>query len=255
MTDANLAFQHETFLRAVKKQITLIASSGDQGAAQATQGPDACDFGVPFFKSASTPASDPLVTGVGATNLFAQDPALGSAGYIGERAWSDGFTGGCLTIDLGCSGGGFSTLFGRPGYQSSRLGNSKAFRGVPDVAYNGGVDGGVIVHFGVLNVLLGFQPGDPVFFVAGGTSAGSPQWAGLVAEADQLGHHRVGQINSSLYGVTHSSKLYANAFHDITAGNNNFDGVDGFDTRSGWDPVTGLGTPKADFLVPFLAGG
>jgi subtilase family serine protease len=255
MSDANLAFQHATFQRAAKKSITLVAASGDQGAAQRTQGPDACDLGTSFFKSASTPASDPLVTGVGGTNLFAQDQSVGSAGYISERAWSDGFTDGCTTLDLGCSGGGFSTLFSRPDYQGGVPNTDKKHRGVPDVAYNAGVDGGVITHYGVANVLFGFSPDDLIFFVFGGTSAGAPQWAALVALADQAGHHRVGQINPSLYDVSHSAKQYAKAFHDITSGTNDFDSVSGFNAAPNWDAVTGLGTPKADYLVPFLAGG
>jgi subtilase family serine protease len=255
MTDANLAFQHETFRRAARKGITLVASSGDQGAAQPTQAPDACDFGTDFFKSASTPASDPLVTGVGGTNLFAQDPAVGSAGYQSERAWSDSFTDGCVTLDLGCSGGGFSTLFARPDYQGGVPNTDKKHRGVPDVAYNAGVDGGVITHYGVANVLFGFNPEDPLFFVFGGTSAGAPQWSALVALADQAGHHRVGQINPALYEISHSKKQYAAAFHDVTAGTNDFDDVAAFDASVNWDPVTGLGSPKADYLVPYLAGG
>ena len=253
MTRANLAFQHRTFLRAAKKGITLIASSGDQGAAQPTQGPEACDRGKPFFKSASTPASDPLVTGVGGTNLFAEDPAVGDDGYRSERAWSDGFADGCTTLDVGCSGGGFSTLFKRPGYQKGIVGNTQGMRGVPDVAYNAGVDGGVITHYGVANVLLGFAPTDLVFFVFGGTSAGAPQWAGLVAEADQAGHHRVGQINPTLYRVGRSAAQYRRAFHDVRSGTNAFDGVSGFKAHQGWDPVTGLGSPKADVLVRLLS--
>jgi subtilase family serine protease len=212
--------------------------------------------GGDFFKAASTPASDPLVTGVGGTNLFARDPLFGAnAGYVGEHAWSDAFSAGCTTAATGCSGGGFSTLFGRPGYQASLLGNSKNARGVPDVAYNAGVDGGVLTHYGVGNVLFGLQPDDLVYFVFGGTSAGAPQWSALVAEADQMGGHRIGQINPSLYGVAHSATQYARGFHDIRSGNNSFDGVTGFAAGKGWDPVTGLGSPRADYLVPFLAGG
>ncbi len=72
--------QHELFKKATQKNITLFASSGDDGAAQPT-----CD-GASFFKSASSPASDPLVTAVGGTNLTA-DPLTGA--YQSEIAWND----------------------------------------------------------------------------------------------------------------------------------------------------------------------
>jgi subtilase family serine protease len=267
MTNANLTFQHETFKRAVRKGITLVASSGDDGAGQGTQGPDACDFGTAFFKSASTPASDPLVTGVGGTTLFAQDPAVGKQGYQGERAWSDEFSGSLASAcfppaDFGCSGGGFSRLFDRPQYQAGIPNTNSRRRGVPDVAYNAGVDGGVLTHWGIgLVALLGLNPGDDdfdtTFFIIGGTSAGAPQWSALVALADQLGHHRVGTINDALYALARNRYLYGAAFHDITSGNNNLDTVDGtihgFNAKKNWDAVTGLGSPKAGFLVPYLA--
>src|SRR5262249_59326269 len=141
-----------------------------------TQPPDACVTGGDFFKSASTPASDPLVTGVGGTTLFADDPDVSHDGYLRERAWSDRFSAGCDTPDTGCSGGGFSTLFARPGYQASLIGNAKNARGVPDVAYNAGLDGGVMTHYGVGNLLFGLDPTNPfVFFVFGGAGAGAPQ--------------------------------------------------------------------------------
>ena len=167
MSDANLAFQHETFKRAVQKGITLVASAGDDGAAQGTQAPDACDFGGSFFKSASTPASDPLVTGVGGTTLFAQDPAAGKP-YESERAWSDLFSGSdtsdCFPpADFGCSGGGFSTLFDRPAYQAGVPNTNRRHRGVPDVSYNAGVDGGVLTHWGVgLQAYYGLDPATPI---------------------------------------------------------------------------------------------
>jgi subtilase family serine protease len=93
-------------------------------------------------------------------------------------------------------------------------------------------------------------------FQFGGTSAGSPQWAGLVALADQLGHHSQGALNSRLYAFAHGL-LYPALFHDITVGNNSYnDGtsnVPGFTAKRGWDAATGIGTPRADRLIPLLA--
>jgi subtilase family serine protease len=93
-----------------------------------------------------------------------------------------------------------------------------------------------------------------VFFIIGGTSAGSPQWAGLAADADQLSRHRMGNINPALYSIAQAKSQYAAALHDITTGNNDVAEIGGgFNAGTGWDPVTGLGTPNAAGLLPRLA--
>ena len=92
------------------------------------------------------------------------------------------------------------------------------------------------------------------WYDVGGTSASSPQWAGLVAIADQIAGHGLGQINSTLYTLA-SGANYSNYFYDVTNGNNQADpAVPGYPATTGWDPVTGLGTPNAANLVPALAG-
>jgi subtilase family serine protease len=243
------AEQHRLFEQATRRGMTLIASSGDSGAAQ-----PACAPNDPSaIRAASTPASDPNVTGVGGTTLDA-DTTTGQ--YIGETAWTEPF--GCnppavAPSDVNCSGGGFSQFFAKPRYQRGLVPGSR--RGVPDVAYNAGVAGGVLTHLGVINELLGLDPADPtVFFIVGGTSAGTPQWAGLIAIADQISHHRLGNVNPSLYGIARNPSAYRAAFHDITAGNNDVTEIGGgFDAGPGWDPVTGLGSPRASVLVPLLA--
>ncbi len=240
--------QHRVFKRATDKGITLIAATGDDGVAQF-----ACDGSDAVFKDASSPATDPLVLGVGGTTLDA-----GAKGrYKGETAWSEAQDIGipCLTADGdGCSGGGFSDSYRRPSYQAGFGGTRRSARGIPDVAYSAGVDGGVLLHDGVFLQVLGLDPLDPtLFFRAGGTSEGSPQWAGLIALADQLAGHRLGLVNDDLYGFARSSPTYARTFHDIRSGTNDFAGIEGYETSRGWDPVTGLGSPKANVLVPLLA--
>lgn len=228
MDSAVLDAQHSLFQQATAKGITLLASSGDQGSAQPT-----CD-GSDFFKSASTPASDPNVTGVGGTRLVADS----SGTYESETTWNEFSTFG----DAG--GGGFSTVYGTPSYQH-RL--HLASRGVPDVSYNAAIIGGVLAVWSV-------PLGAPAFFRFGGTSAGSPQWAGLVADADQLKGGRIGLLNDRLYGWATSPTLESRLFHDITTGNNAFGSITGFDAVPGWDAATGVGSPKANTLVPMLAG-
>jgi len=240
--------QHAVFAAAVRKGITLFASSGDSGASQPSCDPNSTDA----LFAASTPASDPNVTGVGGTTLTA-DPSTGA--YQSETAWTEPF--GCnppavALSDVNCSGGGFSSVYARPDYQSALQKNHA--RGVPDVAYNAGVSGGVLIFSATINVAFGFPPNAPVFFIIGGTSAGSPQWAGLAADADQLGGHRMGNINPALYSIAQAKMLYAAALHDITVGNNDVAEIGGgFDAGARWDPVTGLGSPNAAALLPLLA--
>lgn len=231
--------EHAVFQEATDKHITLLASSGDQGAAQLT-----CD-GSSWVLAASSPASDPLVTGVGGTQLFANQK---TGAYISEIAWNE-------SQFQAASGGGFSVLYPRPAYQNGVVERNQ--RGVPDVAYNAAVNGGVLV---ALSFIPSGAEGGP-FHIFGGTSAGSPQWAGLVALADQINGGRVGFLNPTLYTLG-KSPLYTKIFHDIKFGNNTVQLPDakgntvtiiGYSTRTGWDPVTGWGSPIALTLVPLLA--
>ena len=220
--------QHEVYREAVERGITLVASSGDQGAAR-----PGCN-GASLVKSVSTPASDPSVTGVGGTLLTAD---LTSGTYAGEVAWGD---------TVGASGGGFSAAFERPGFQSRFVGED-AGRGVPDVAFVASEGSGVLVAFGATPL------GPGRVFLMFGTSEGAPAWAGVIALADQVHRHRLGSINQALYRIARA-KSGRNAFHDITSGSNAFHGIAGFSAGAGWDPVTGLGTPNVAKLVPLLGG-
>lgn len=218
------------FAQATAKDITILASSGDQGAAQPT-----CD-GKSFFLSASTPASDPYVTGVGGTQLFAS----ASGAYRAEIVWNESDLG--LPYNIG-SGGGFSSIYPKPSYQQGVVPGKT--RDVPDVAYNAAVNGGVLVDY------------NGAFLLFGGTSAGSPQWAGVVALANQYHGERIGFLNPIVYNIGKKGS-YKQTFHDIIAGNNSFfylDGslrITGYSAQKGWDAATGWGTPIASALVPKL---
>jgi subtilase family serine protease len=136
-------------------------------------------------------------------------------------------------------------LFGVPSYQTG-LGLSA--RG-PDVDYNAAIDGGVLVVYG------GF--GFPVVFIVGGTSAGSPQWAGIAALANQAraiaGKGPIGDLNPVLYSIFHSAR-YSTDFHDITVGNDKLVGSSvGFSAGTGYDVASGIGSPVVDQLIVDLA--
>jgi subtilase family serine protease len=227
---------HKLFVEAARKGITLIAASGDQGAAHPS-----CD-GSSYFLSVAYPASDPLVTAVGGTELRASYTGQ----YISEVAWND--------PDVpGATGGGFSTIFAKPDYQKNIAGNSSA-RALPDVAYNAGI------HTGVLAVWSSSGQGEDGVFIFGGTSAGAPQWAGITVLANQQAQKRLGFLNTALYNIAQSS-AYAEVFHDMKAGGNTFTDKDsggqlvavkGYSARVGWDPATGWGSPNTAHLVPQL---
>jgi subtilase family serine protease len=254
---------HRLFQRMAGQGMTVFASTGDQGSAQFT-----CD-GNAYFKAVSTPASDPDVTAVGGTSLVATpatanaDGSIASVGgvYQSESVWNEV----ALFGDAVAGGGGVSVLYKKPAYQflvpAIRTSN---MRWIPDISYNAGVNGGVLAYYTceAVDPQCGGLVG-PVFFRFGGTSAGSPQWAGLVALTDQLARGRVGEINAELYlaGATgFASKL----FHDVTVGTNAIPDltpylgealgtpISGYAAAPGWDASTGLGSPKADALVPAL---
>jgi subtilase family serine protease len=217
--------EHAAFDRAAARGITLLAGSGDFGATNLL-----CDgSGIATVASASTPASDPNVTAVGGTRLVA-DPVSGA--YGSESGWGDVF---------GASGGGFSSLYQRPGYQAPFLDEHKA-RGLPDVAYSADAFGRAIIAFG---------GGFGTIF---GTSVGTPQWAGIAALSSQRAGHRQPSFNDRLYSIA-SGEKHQVAFHDITSGSNSFAGVTGFSAGRGWDAVTGLGSPDVAKLVRLLSEG
>jgi subtilase family serine protease len=240
-----LAFRH-----ARERHISLFVSSGDQGSTNTAD-----DAGDVFpFQNVSYPGSSTRVTAVGGTNLFfgTGNHADPNGTYLGETVWNDEPQG-----IAAAGGGGVSALFHRPDYQdklpSSVRKSLHRHRGVPDVAYNAGVVGGVVVH-------LGFA-GLNGFFVFGGTSAGAPQWAGIIADINEAVGHSVGFLNDRLYDLGRDGVL-AGLTHDITVGDNGFcffttpNGVfacvPGFSATPGWDLATGWGTPNFGTLVTLL---
>jgi subtilase family serine protease len=139
-------------------------------------------------------------------------------------------------------------VFGEPSYQQGTIHGGKQ-RGAPDVAYNAAVLHGVLTY---LNI-----PGIPAgFYLFGGTSAGSPQWAAILAIADQQASYDLGFINRAMYTIGQSTNHYAGPFHDVTSGDNSITispfAIAGFTAGPGWDAVTGLGSPVADQLVNYL---
>ena len=132
-------------------------------------------------------------------------------------------------------------------------------RGVPDIAFQASAGTGALVYItlppdGLSGLICGSTPCSTGWYDIGGTSLGTPQWAGLAAIAAQLKGHGLGPINGALYTIASNPAEYAADFYDVATNNTNQadPSVPGYPATTGWDPVTGLGTPNAAHLVPDL---
>jgi subtilase family serine protease len=189
------------------------------------------DNGASLPNNLYWPSVSPRVIAVGGTSLTLD----ANGDYAGETVW-------------GPSTGGISTWFAQPSYQHGVVTQTSTYRAVPDVSYHADNSSeGFAVYS---TVAINRQTG---WFNAYGDSAGAPQWAALVAIANQ---ERVANGLSTLDGPSQVLPgLYALAgldygtyYHDVTSG-----GTTKHQAATGYDLVTGLGTPKADALVPALA--
>jgi subtilase family serine protease len=219
---------NDFFHQATTQQgITFFASSGDEGAT------DYADLDATRLvpnRTSSFPNDVPWVTSVGGTTLD-----IGDNGSVTESAWNG-------------SGGGFSAFFSQPDFQQSLPSSTQdqfdGQRGLPDVAAAADPATGMAAY----NSVDGW-------FITSGTSAGAPTWAALTAIANQMAGHSLGFLNPALYQIGTSDKA-SHDFRDITSGNNDYSAggvsVTGYPATKGWDPVTGLGAPIADHLIPDL---
>jgi subtilase family serine protease len=242
LTPAFVQSAHKVFQQALVNKQTVFASAGDTGAGVLQC--DAQGMPITIAQGVNYPASDPLVTSVGGTTLMA---GLNGT-YMSETAWNESLQG------AGATGGGVSKLFAHPAFQNNVV-NSK-MRGVSDIALDGDPLTGVPI------VTSSVMPGKTLLMPVGGTSVGSPVAAGMTALFDQAaGGKRLGFLNSALYRIGLNVTANTLAFHDIQVGNNafvfqtgngNIVTVPGFQTATGWDPPTGLGTPNAVNMAKLL---
>ncbi|MFE0462259.1 hypothetical protein ACFW1A_23705 [Kitasatospora sp. NPDC058965] len=250
------------FVSAAQNGVTVLGSSGDNGTADSTKSPVKAG-GTPIpYPSVEWPASDPLVTGVGGTNLCT-DPTATDARVTdsSDNPATCQSHPGAAEVGWTDSGGGYSQFFARPDYQAALPAGSTAvgaMRGVPDVSLQASPGTGSLVYVslppdGLSGLHCGAAPCSTGWYDIGGTSLACPEWAGLVAIADQLNGGGLGLINPALYRLGADPARYAADFHDVTIGNNTTDpSVPGYPATTGWDPITGLGTPDAAKLLPDL---
>ncbi|GAC1615875.1 MAG: hypothetical protein NVS4B9_05280 [Ktedonobacteraceae bacterium] len=201
--------------------ITHFAASGDNGA---TDYVDLKGDKLADTPTSSFPSDSPWITGVGGTTLRRTNSALK------ETAWNG-------------SGGGFSKFYQTPSYQQGLAKTEQQLfqnrRGIPDVAALADPFTGLAIYE------HGF------WTLGGGTSASAPVWAAIAAIGNQMAGRPLGFINPALYKLA-ASASYQHDFRNITSGNNSNGKVKGYTAGPGWSPVTGLGTPNAERLLPDL---
>jgi subtilase family serine protease len=242
-TQQSLLNLRSAFKNAYQHHVTVLAGTGDTGSTNFMADLSCC---YPFQVN-SWPASDPLVTAVGGTQLH-----LDAAGnrIAPDNVWNDGYA---------ATGGGPSHVFARPEFQNRVRNVVGSRRGTPDISMSGACDGGVDIY-------LNFFPDAPSngWYILCGTSESSPLFAGIVAIADQMAGHRLGYLNDRLYRL-HDQQ--PNGIVDVTAGNNTFTfcqsncglatevdvTVPGFAASPGYDMASGIGTLDANRLVRALA--
>jgi Pro-kumamolisin, activation domain/Putative Ig domain len=246
------------FEQAAVQGQSIIAASGDNGSEDCTD-----RNGVPQPQLAvDDPASQPFVTAVGGTSLAAVGPRPT------EVVWNSIASAADEPFQPGAGGGGRSTLWpmpanqldaspalhlapaGSPGSGCHHVGGF--CRQVPDVSADADPATGYLIYWNGGGVMDGLPSG---WQGIGGTSAGAPVWAAVIALADGSRSCRgtsIGFANPALYRAAGSA--YADDFNDVISGNNDFTGTNGgrFGAAPGYDMASGLGTPNATALAARL---
>lgn len=256
--EQNFSVQDVNTLLALTEQanaqgMTVVAASGDSGAAD-------CDARTATSATrglaVDLPAALPYVTGLGGTEFHeataswspTNTTANGSAlSYMAEGAWND-----TSSTGLAAGGGGYSTYFAKPSWQSAPGVPNDSARDVPDLSMNASPnhDGYLICSSG--SCANGFRSSTGNLFIAGGTSAAAPSFAGIVALINQKTNAGQGNVNPILYTLYTTSSA---AFHDVTSGGNQVPcavgsancttGKIGYAAGPGYDQATGLGSVDA----------
>jgi subtilase family serine protease len=270
-TAADMLSQTKLFQQANAQGMTIVTAAGDAGAAD-------CDTGYPAAQGLAVdfPASSPYVTGIGGTTLNVYNTTAGgywgaatsstvdnissALQYIPEIVWNDtAYDVSLGDVELAASGGGVSTVYTKPSWQVGTGVPNDGYRDVPDIALAASPDYNGLLICGDGWCTNGFRDG-PVttgsLDVTGGTSAGPPTFAGVLAMLVQKTGSPLGNINQNLYTV---AGAVSNAFHDITSGSNIVPctvgttscttGNIGYAAGTGYDQATGWGSIDAYNLV------
>lgn len=216
------------FQQAISLGISIFNASGDYGS-EAYNGDSA--YSVQY------PATSPYAISVGGTTLQLNI----NNSIANEYAWNQG---------NGSSAGGVSTIYSRPSWQTGLTSRkyisgvaqtpvALTGRGIPDVAGNADPNTGYVFYYSPSNNIT----------LSGGTSAAAPFWAAMVGIINAISGKRLGFL-----GI---GKLYSSPsiFNDIIVGNNAAPNSSGYITTTGWDAVTGLGSPIGSAIYGLLRTG
>jgi subtilase family serine protease len=275
-SSADVATLSSWFEQANAQGQTVVAASGDDGAADCDDSSTATVTQAKDGLAVDLPAASPYVTGVGGTEFLgdvasadtywnsSNDSTNGSAkSYIPEETWNDTDQTTNPSNGLSASGGGKSILFGKPSWQTGTGVPADGARDVPDLALNASPqhDGYLFCSQGSCSNGFLDSTGDPT--VAGGTSFGAPTFSAILTLINQkLGSSGQGNINPTIYALAASTP---SVYHDITTGNNEVpcasgstdcgsSGKIGYAAGTGYDQVTGWGSVDADALATAFAG-
>ncbi|WP_158824150.1 protease pro-enzyme activation domain-containing protein [Granulicella sp. S156] len=290
-------FLAEKYQQAAAQGITITVSSGDSGAANCdADNSTTATQGLAVNGISSTPynisvgGTDYDVLGTNFTG-YVQDSLNGASysgtapywrtalSYIPEQPWNDSTaTNGALAnnspltnggaTDIIGGGGGVSAVYSKPAFQTA-LTPADGMRDLPDVAFmaGNGLYGAVWLVCGSGSVYAGPDcqmtngnfTSSTTFTGAGGTSAATPAFAGMLALVVQATGSRLGQANDVLYQLAASK--YGAVFHDVTTGNNavvcasgspdcGSNGfTTGYDAGTGYDLASGLGSVDASAML------
>ena len=279
------------FQKGLAKNDNFFAAAGDNGSTGTSkQHKETTTYSYP---TVGWPASSPYVVSVGGTQLQygwtwnpASNDAFTSSGAYNPAYWQSTTSGDSEAVwneswSPIATGGGESVLYGRPSWQQGVDPGYGDHRLVPDTAWNAAVNGGVDVYITAYpQYNCGNATGCWTFY--GGTSAATPQTAGLVALAnaarESVGKGPIGFLDPILYGGLGSSgysdivprhygtapEAFAGSDVGVSGSVNKSVGdlvdnqlwetpIAGYPTTSGYDLTTGWGTPKAPAFVAGLA--
>jgi subtilase family serine protease len=214
--------------------VTVVSGSGDAGPA----GYESDNTTVIPYQNVSWPGSDPLVTSVAPLqlNLNAQGQRVAP-----DTVWNDA---------AGAAGGGESAIFPRPAYQDGVANIVGDHRAIPDIGIAGSYEGAMDIYATYSGAGSGWS-------VGGGSSQAAPLFADIVALADQVAGHRLGNINPAIYKLGALSQTPGNqlptGLEDVTTGDSSHLGFPGFQAGPGYDLASGWGDINAPAFVTALA--
>jgi subtilase family serine protease len=223
-TDGGAQVEQPIFEEMAAQGQTLVAAAGDDGSSDC----EGLQSGSTSALAVDDPASQPYVTGVGGLDVSNISP-------LSESVWNDQ----CTSASCGAGGGGVSTFWSRPSWQSAPgIAASTTMRLVPDLSVMGDPSTGFIQYYTGAGSGFCQHSCSGGWGAIGGTSIGAPLVSSLIAVAAQAcGASRLGFINPSLYAMA------STGYVDVTSGNNDLYSVGQYNAGPGFDEASGLGSP------------